>query len=80
MIPTVLLLSLIAGRWWRLAPILSAIAWPLVLLQTGTIDGAHEFLQASALALANGVAGVALFQAAAFGLRAAGQRVHTPPR
>jgi hypothetical protein len=31
MIPTVILLDLALGRWWRLAPVTAAIGWPCIL-------------------------------------------------
>jgi hypothetical protein len=55
MIPTVMLLAFVVGRW-RVVPAL-AVAWALLLLCTGTI-GMTDLPLAAALAAGNAVVGV----------------------
>jgi hypothetical protein len=65
MIPTMILLGLIFGRWWRPALATAAVGWPLVLVATNVIDFAESGILASAalLAVANAGVGVLAHQA-----------------
>jgi hypothetical protein len=60
-IPTILVASLIVGRW--LAIPASAVVWSVLLLATGTIVAA-DIPGAATLAASNAAAGVVLHQAA----------------
>lgn len=63
MIPTLILLGLIFGRWWRPTIIAAAIAWPAFLLANGTIGFGASIMSAAALAVINTAVGAALHQA-----------------
>ena len=62
MIPTMILFGLILGRWWRVALIAAAVAWPALLLAGGTISSVAEVVRAAALGFANAAAGVLVHQ------------------
>lgn len=57
MIPTMILLGLVLGRWWRLALLTAAIGWPALLLATGT-DAPADLVAGAALGVANACVGV----------------------
>jgi hypothetical protein len=59
-IPTVLLPSLLIGRWWAVP--LAAAVWTALLLATGTI-GAEGIPGAAGFAVANAIVGVGVHQA-----------------
>jgi hypothetical protein len=69
-IPTVIVLGLIVGRWWLLP--VAALAWSALLLATGTIELA-ETPAAGALALTNCAVGVVIHKASRDLLRAFGR-------
>jgi hypothetical protein len=58
MIPTMILLGLILGRWWWPALGTAAAGWPLLLLATDVIDFDEPAILAGAAALAVANAGV----------------------
>ncbi len=60
MIPTVLVLGLLIGRWWYVPP--AAVAWAAVLYIEGTISGPGGILGATGMALVNAFAAVAVRQ------------------
>jgi len=55
MIPTMLLVGLVVGRWWVIP--LGALGWAVLLLATGPL-GAGEILAAGVLGAANTAIGV----------------------
>jgi hypothetical protein len=61
-IPTLILLGLVLGRWWRFVIPLAAVGWPILLLVTGVDRGFDFVVGASAFAFANVVVGVLLYQ------------------
>lgn len=63
MIPTVILLGLIAGRWWRATLLVAAIAWPAWLVAGDAMELEVALLGAAAAAVLNAAAGVAVHQA-----------------
>ena len=63
MIPTMILVGLILGRWWRAALLSSAILWPAVVLADGSIDSVGEVLAASVLGVSNAAVGMLVHQA-----------------
>lgn len=62
MIPTVILLGLVLGRWWRLALVTAAIGWPLLLLAADVVDLNTGLIGAAGLAVANAGVGVLAHQ------------------
>jgi hypothetical protein len=57
-IPTLILLGLVGGRWWRLAMIVGTAGWPVVLLAGGVVGTGPELLAATGLAAINTSVGV----------------------
>ncbi|MET8835929.1 hypothetical protein ABZV78_18685 [Micromonospora sp. NPDC004540] len=62
MIPSLILLGLLLGRWWWLPLSLAAVGWPVLLVATGTMDVTPSLVAASGLALLNAGVGVAVHQ------------------
>ena len=62
MIPTLILVGLALGRWWRVVIPLAAVGWPILLIVTGVDSGFDFVLAASALAIANVTVGVLVYQ------------------
>ena len=60
MIPTVILLGLLLGRWWKTALVVGTSAWTALLWTQGLVPTAPEVLGAAALALANTAVGVTI--------------------
>jgi hypothetical protein len=63
MIPTVILVGLIFGRWWRIVIPLAAVGWALLLIVTGVDSGFLFSLGAAAIAIPNVALGVLVHQA-----------------
>ncbi len=63
MIPTMILLGLVLGRWWKSAIAGGAVVWPAILAFGGVIGGT-DMLGAAAVGALNTAAGVAVHQAA----------------
>jgi hypothetical protein len=63
MIPTMVLLGLVLGRWWWAALVAALVGWPSLLLVTGVIVW-NQVPAAALLALLNAAVGVAIAQAA----------------
>jgi hypothetical protein len=61
MIPTMILLGLVLGRWWKVALVAAAIGWPVLLLATGT-DAPADLVTGAALGVANACVGVLAVQ------------------
>jgi hypothetical protein len=59
-IPTMIVVGLVLGRWWRWTIPAAAVAWAVLLLAMDVIDGA-SFLAAIAFGAANAAVGAALF-------------------
>jgi hypothetical protein len=68
-IPTLIVAGVILGRWWRLALVAAAIAWPLALAATDVMELDWGLLGAAALAVVNTLVGVLVHQAIAWGVR-----------
>ena len=62
MIPTMILVGLLLGRWWRLALVLGAISWPALLFATNVMDFESGLLAAAVLGVVNTGVGVLLHQ------------------
>ena len=69
MIPILLLIGLLAGRWYVVA--VAAVAWPLILGLDGILTGSEQYAGAAALAMANTAIGVAVHKAVGWSLRQA---------
>jgi hypothetical protein len=78
MIPTMILLGLVLGRWWRLALGTAAISWPLLLLATGVVGVEAVLVAAVALAVANAGVGVLVHQGCLHAYRHLGNRTSQP--
>jgi hypothetical protein len=63
MIPTLILVGLVLGRWWRIVIPLVAVGWPALLIVTGVDSGFDFVLAAAALAIANVTVGVLVYRA-----------------
>jgi hypothetical protein len=57
-IPTVTLLGLILGRWWKATLVVAVVGWPLLLTATGVDIGLDFALGTAALAMANAAIGI----------------------
>ena len=62
MIPTMILLGLLLGRWWKTALVVGTSAWTALLWTQGLVATAPEVIGAAALALANTAVGVMVHQ------------------
>lgn len=63
MIPTLILVGFVLGRWWRIAIPLAAVGWPVLLIVTDVDSGFDFALGAASLAIANVLVGVLVFRA-----------------
>lgn len=61
MIPTMIILGLVIGYWWKLALSAAAVIWPILLLASDTIT-TNQIPVAALLGLVNAAVGVALAQ------------------
>jgi hypothetical protein len=62
-IPTLILVGFVLGRWWRIAIPLAAVGWPVLLIVTDVDSGFDFALGAASLAIANVLVGVLVFRA-----------------
>jgi hypothetical protein len=76
MIPTMILLGLVLGRWWRVALSTAAIGWPLLLLLSDVVDLNVALIAAAALAVANAGVGVLAHQGCLHAYRHLRRRSH----
>jgi len=65
MIPTVILVGIILGRWWRTALLVAVIGWPLLVVASVGASSAWDLVTAAGFALVNVVVGVLLHQVGA---------------
>lgn len=68
MIPTMIVVGLVLGRWWWLALIVAGLGWPALLWSQEIIDGG-QIGAAGLLAVANAAVGVLIVQGCIRGLR-----------
>jgi hypothetical protein len=61
-IPTMILVGVVLGRWWKVALVVAALGWPLLLVVTGLMGVEPGLLVASALAVVNAGVGVLAHQ------------------
>ena len=71
MVPTLLVLGLLFGHWWRTTLLVATVGWPVLLVVTGTVGTAPEIAGAAALAVVNTGAGVLVHQALSWCFRRA---------
>lgn len=62
MIPTMILLGLVLGRWPLVAIVIAALGWPMLLVVTDVVAFDAGLLEAAALAAANAAVGVLVHQ------------------
>jgi hypothetical protein len=68
-IPTLILVGLVFGRWWRIVIPVAAVGWAMLLIATGVDSGFVFALGAAALAIPNVAVGVLVHQALWFLVR-----------
>ena len=64
MIPTLLLVGLVLGKWWRVVIPAGAIGWAVLPIVTGVDSGLPFAASAALLGAINVAVGVVVFQAA----------------
>lgn len=69
MIPILIALGLVLGRWWRAALAIGVVYWAIVLVATGTYALDLRLLGPAGLALVNTAVGAAVHQAVLWGVR-----------
>jgi hypothetical protein len=62
-IPTLILVGLVFGRWWRIVIPIAAVGWSVLLIVTGVDSGFVFALGAAAIAIPNVAVGVLVHQA-----------------
>jgi hypothetical protein len=62
-IPTLILVGLIFGRWWRIVIPVAAVGWAVLLIVTGVDSGPVFALGAAAIAIPNVALGVLVHRA-----------------
>ena len=77
-IPTLILVGLSLGRWWKTVLVASATAWPVLLWTHGLVNTAPEIAGAAALALANTAVGAIVHQLVLALVRRAGRHPPAP--
>jgi hypothetical protein len=78
MIPTVLVVALVTGRWWLPTLVIAAVGWPALLVATDAMTLGWGLLGASALATGNALVGVLAHHGAAWLLRRVRDRAAAP--
>jgi len=69
MIPTLILVSLVFGRWWRTTLVVAAVGWPVLLLADGTVDADLGLVGVAAVGAINAGVGVLVHQAVLWAVR-----------
>jgi hypothetical protein len=69
MIPTVLVVALVIGRWWLPTLLIAALGWPALLVATDAMSVDWGLLGASALAMGNALVGILAHHGAVWLLR-----------
>jgi hypothetical protein len=70
-IPTLILVGAVFGRWWRVTLLVSAVGWPVLLVVTGAMSPGPALAGAAGLAVLNAGAGVLLYE----GIRRASRKL-----
>lgn len=71
MIPVLLFVGAVLGRWWRATLIIAAVGWPALLVATDVMHLEPDLLAAAALAVGNVGVGLLLHHAIAWAWRSA---------
>ncbi|HEU4540809.1 MAG TPA: hypothetical protein VFR23_06740 [Jiangellaceae bacterium] len=74
MIPTLIVLGFIFGRWWRLSLAVAAVGWPAVLVASGVAELEAGLVGAAGLAVLNTGVGVLVHQAVRWAVRSVRNR------
>jgi hypothetical protein len=61
-IPTLIVIGAVFGRWWRVTLLVSAVGWPVLLVVTGAMSPGPALVGAAGLAVLNTGAGVLFHQ------------------
>src|SRR6516162_2914009 len=61
-IPTLILIGAVFGRWWRVTLAVSVVGWPMLLVTTGAMSVGPALAGAAGLAVVNTGAGVLIHQ------------------
>jgi hypothetical protein len=69
MIPTMIVLGLAFGRWWKSTLVAAAVVWPAMLLQAGVIEFGSQVIGAALLGAANAAVGAGVHQGIAWVVR-----------
>jgi len=80
MIPTLILLGVVLGRWWPVPLVISAVGWPLLLLVTDVMTVEPGLVGASGLAVLNTAVGVLVHQAVLRAVRRWRRATNSPSR
>ena len=80
MVPTMLLVGLVFGRWWRVTIPVGTLAWVVLLIAISTGSGLPFVLGAAALGAANLFVGALVYQAIALLAHAIVQTLRPAPR
>lgn len=78
MIPTMILLGLVLGRWWWVALAAAAVVWPVVLVAADVVPLDATLLAAALLAAVNAGVGMLAHQAVLHAYRHLRHRPATP--
>jgi hypothetical protein len=79
-VPTMLLVGLVFGRWWRVTIPVGTLAWVVLLIAISTGSGLPFVLGAAALGAANVFVGALVYQAIALLAHAIVQTLRPAPR
>jgi len=80
MIPTLLLVGLVFGKWWRISIPSAAFGWALLLLATGVVSDLTHLAGAAWFGFINVTVGVLVYQAVRLAYRRiSGQHHHAAP-
>lgn len=71
MIPVLLFLGAVLGRWWRATLIIATVGWPALLVATDVMHLEPDLLAAAALAVGNVGVGLLFHHAIAWAGRSA---------
>jgi len=74
MVPTLMLVGLVLGRWWRTTLVAATLGWPILLLADGLIEPGWNIAAAAGLSAANTAAGIVVHQAIRWAVRRATTR------
>jgi hypothetical protein len=79
-IPTLILVGLIFGRWWRFCLVIAAVGWPLLLVALSVVgvDDLRVVLESAGLAVINTGVGVLIHQGGLSVVRLLRRRIAVP--